>query len=173
MEEEINHIGDVEKINDVEKIDKVDKLDKIDDIDKKILMTLSKNGRSSFSYIADEVGLTDVAVKRRVEKLLDSGIISGIHAKINPKKMGLSYTVVFLVSVEAGKIQQAAIEIAEMKNVVEVFQIMGEKNLLVKIYAKDMDYAKNFADEFGRITGVISYSTNVVLDSFKKSFEFV
>ncbi|MCD6229881.1 MAG: Lrp/AsnC family transcriptional regulator [Candidatus Diapherotrites archaeon] len=142
----------------------------IDEIDKKILALLLTDGRASFSRIAEEVTLTDVAVKRRVEKMFDSGVISGIHAKINPKKLGFGYTVVFLVSVEAGKIQQAAVEIAEIQNVVEVFQVMGEKNLLVKIYAKDMDHAKKFADEFGRINGVISYSTNVVLDSFKESF---
>ena len=54
----------------------------MDDTNKDILRLLRKNGRMSFTEIGDQIGISRVAVKKRVEKLEDAGIIRGYKAII-------------------------------------------------------------------------------------------
>lgn len=52
----------------------------MDDTNKDILRLLRKNGRMSFTEIGNQLGISRVAVKKRVEKLEDAGIIRGYKA---------------------------------------------------------------------------------------------
>lgn len=54
----------------------------MDDTNKGILRLLKKNGRMSFTEIGDQIGISRVAVKKRVEKLEEAGIIRGYKAII-------------------------------------------------------------------------------------------
>ncbi len=54
----------------------------MDDTNKDILRLLRKNGRMSFTEIGNQLGISRVAVKKRVEKLEDAGIIRGYKAII-------------------------------------------------------------------------------------------
>ena len=60
-------------------------LDKIDHI---ILQKLLEDGRASFSAIARDTNLTDVAIKKRFESLKRKGIIKAISAELNYKVLG-------------------------------------------------------------------------------------
>jgi len=53
-------------------------LESLDKIDNKIISMLLEDGRTSFSAIAHEVNLTDVAIKKRFERLKRKGIINSI-----------------------------------------------------------------------------------------------
>ncbi|MBO5610759.1 MAG: Lrp/AsnC family transcriptional regulator [Eubacterium sp.] len=58
----------------------------MDDTNKDILRLLRKNGRMSFTEIGDQIGISRVAVKKRVEKLEEAGIIRGYKAIIYRKE---------------------------------------------------------------------------------------
>lgn len=60
----------------------------LDKIDHKILQFLIEDGRASFSHIAREVKLTDVAIKKRIERLRMRGIINSFSAELNLKALG-------------------------------------------------------------------------------------
>ncbi len=55
----------------------------MDAIDRQIIAHLRKSARSSFTTIGSEVGLSAPAVKRRVDRLEQDGIITGYHAAID------------------------------------------------------------------------------------------
>ena len=58
----------------------------MDDTNKDILRLLRKNGRMSFTEIGNQIGISRVAVKKRVEKLEEAGIIRGYKAIIYRKE---------------------------------------------------------------------------------------
>jgi len=58
----------------------------VDSIDREILHELSKNGRATLQSISEKVGISRVAIAKRLEKLIENNII-GIHAMINIKKL--------------------------------------------------------------------------------------
>lgn len=55
----------------------------MDNTDIKIINILQKNCKTSTREIGQQVGLTAPAVAERINRLKDSGVISGFHAKIN------------------------------------------------------------------------------------------
>jgi DNA-binding Lrp family transcriptional regulator len=61
---------------------------RMDAIDHRIVSCLAANARSSFAEIGGVVGLSAPAVKRRVDRLLDSGVLRGFTAVVNPAAMG-------------------------------------------------------------------------------------
>src|ERR1700723_3390985 len=60
----------------------------VDDIDARIVATLIRDARSSYAVIGNEVGLSAPAVKRRVDRLLSAGAITGFSARVDPAAMG-------------------------------------------------------------------------------------
>ena len=60
----------------------------IDDIDKKILSYLIKDAKASYNYIAQKIGVSNVAVYKRVDKLKERKVITGSSVNINLKTLG-------------------------------------------------------------------------------------
>jgi DNA-binding Lrp family transcriptional regulator len=61
---------------------------RVDAIDQHIVSRLVANARSSYADIGSVVGLSAPAVKRRVDKLLDSGVLRGFTAVVDPEALG-------------------------------------------------------------------------------------
>ena len=60
----------------------------VDDIDARIVAFLIRDARASYALIGGEVGLSAPAVKRRVDRLLAAGAITGFSARVDPAAMG-------------------------------------------------------------------------------------
>ena len=56
-----------------------------DELDRKIVTALMANARTSFAEIGAAVGLSSTAVKRRVDRLRETGVITGFTAKVDPR----------------------------------------------------------------------------------------
>jgi len=60
----------------------------LDDIDRALLDALTEDARASYAALGDRVGLSAPAVKRRVDRLVDRGIISGFTIVVDPQHRG-------------------------------------------------------------------------------------
>lgn len=60
----------------------------LDDIDRSLLDALTEDARASYAALGDRVGLSAPAVKRRVDRLVDRGIISGFTIVVDPQHRG-------------------------------------------------------------------------------------
>ena len=61
----------------------MEKLRQIDELDEKVLECLARDARATYAQIGDEVGLSAPAVKRRVDRLVDEGVIKGFTTVID------------------------------------------------------------------------------------------
>jgi len=61
---------------------------RVDSIDQRIVSQLVANARSSYAEIGKVVGLSAPAVKRRVDRLLDTGVLRGFTAVVDPEAIG-------------------------------------------------------------------------------------
>lgn len=59
-----------------------------DELDRKILTALMANARTSFAEIGTAIGLSSTAVKRRVDRLREAGVITGYTATVKPSALG-------------------------------------------------------------------------------------
>jgi len=141
----------------------------LDKIDHKILGLLLADGRASFSTIAHEVNLTDVAIKKRVERLKRRGIINSVSADLNLKALGYENPVFVQIRSELSKNRDVIKKLKELDYVLELYQVLGEYNIFAKLVIPDLDSAENFVDRLGTLDGVLDIKTLVVISEVKKS----
>lgn len=141
-------------------------LDKIDHV---ILQALLLDGRASFSAIARETNLTDVAIKKRVESLKRKGIISGVSVDLNYKVLGYENPIFVQMRCEVSKNKDVVKKLQGMDFVLELYQVLGEYNLILKLIVPNLESAEKFINQLGLIDGVIDLKTMVVLSELKKT----
>jgi len=83
----------------------------LDEKDKMIIDMLMRNSRTPITEIARRLGITDVAVKKRLEKLEREGVILGYTIKINPSKLGYESIAIVGLDVEPEHLLKAIDEI--------------------------------------------------------------
>ena len=97
----------------------------LDKIDHKIIQNLLEDGRASFSKMAKDVNLTDVAIKKRVESLKRKGVIASINASINLKVLGYENPIFVQIRTELSKNKDLIKKLNRMKTKFEGKE-MGE-----------------------------------------------
>ena len=141
-------------------------LDKIDHI---VLKALLEDGRASFSAIARETKLTDVAIKKRVESLKRRGVIDSISVDLNYKALGYENPIFVQIRSEVSKHKDIVKKLNEMDFVLELYQVLGEYNLIAKLIVPNLETAEKFISQLGLIDGIIDLKTMVVLSELKKA----
>ena len=141
----------------------------LDKIDHLILQALLADGRASFSAIARDSGLTDVAIKKRVESLKRRGIIDGVSVDLNYKVLGYENPIYVQMRCESSKTKDVVKKLSAMDFVLELYQILGEYSIILKLIVPNLESAEKFINQLGLIDGVIDLKTMVVLSELKKT----
>lgn len=146
----------------------------IDAIDRKILQKLAANARISNVDLADKVGLSPSACLRRVQELERREIISGYHARLNPRAMGKGFTAYVTVGLASHtRESQQAFEgaMAVASQAVECHNITGAVEYLLRVEVSDLAEYKQFHTEvLAAVPGVASIVSHVVMASPKDRF---
>jgi len=141
-------------------------LDRIDHI---IIKRLLEDGRASFSSLAKETNLTDVAIKKRFEGLRRKGIINSISAELNYKTLGFENPIFVQMRSEVSKNKDLTKKLNSFDFVVELYQVLGEYNLIAKLIVQDLESAEKIINQLGLLDGILDLKTLVVLSELKKS----
>jgi DNA-binding Lrp family transcriptional regulator len=101
----------------------------IDEMDRKIISILHLNGRTSYTDLAKEVGLSRVAVQTRINTLMENGTIERFACIVNPEKLGINVSAFFNVEVEPKYLMQVADTLAEEPEVTSLYHMTGPSKL--------------------------------------------
>ena len=80
----------------------------LSETDIRILEILQSEARTSYSAIARELGIAESTVRYRVDRLRETGVITGFLALLDPRKIGLEITAIALLKVDANEIVEAS-----------------------------------------------------------------
>ncbi|MDO8538183.1 MAG: Lrp/AsnC family transcriptional regulator, partial [archaeon] len=141
----------------------------LDKIDHKIIQALLEDGRASFSKMAKDVNLTDVAIKKRVEGLKRKGVIASINASINLKVLGYENPIFVQIRTELSKNRDLIKKLNALDYISELYQVLGEYNLIGKVTVPNLESAEKLINDLGMIDGILDIKTMVVLSELKKS----
>jgi DNA-binding Lrp family transcriptional regulator len=111
----------------------------MDTLDRKIVGCLLADGRATFAEIGDRVGLSAPAVKRRVDRLVDSGAVKGFTAVIDPAVLGWeteAYIEVYCKGTVSPEDLRRSLE--EVPEVVGACTVSGSADALVHVLASNM-----------------------------------
>lgn len=142
-------------------------LERLDDIDLQILSILQENGRTSNADLARKVKLSPPSVLQRVRKLEESGLITDYVAILNAQILGFGLMVLTKITLESHQektIEKFRESVTRLPNVLEVFQVSGDFDFLLKIRAANMaDYERIVRESVSPLPGVGRIESNFVL----------
>ena len=110
----------------------------LDDTSKAIIEELQHDGRRPYAAIGKSVGLSEAAVRQRVQRLIENGVMQ-IVAVTDPMQVGLFRTAMVGIRVE-GDLEEVADQIAEMDEADYVVVTAGSFDLLVEVTVEDDDH---------------------------------
>ena len=143
----------------------------LDEVSKRIIEQLQADGRRPYAAIGKAVGLSEAAVRQRVQRLLDQGVMQ-IVAVTDPLQVGFHRQAMIGVRAE-GDLQEVADRLAEMTEVDYVVITAGSFDLLVEAVCEDDDALLELVSTRIRaIAGVRSTETFVYLKLRKQLYNW-
>ncbi len=128
----------------------------MDSLDLEILKILKKDARTKYVKIAEAVGLTEGAVRRRTKKLVNEGLIRRFTVETSVELEG-----VVLIETEPTRTRDATTRIRKIAN--RVFEVSGGYDIAALIQAYTMDELNRKIDEIRRLPEVMNTNTLVKL----------
>ncbi len=134
-----------------------------------IIEALQRDGRQPYGAIAEAVGLSEAAVRRRVQRLRESGIMQ-IVAVTDPLQLGFTRQAMVGISVE-GDSRKVAEKLSAMQEVDYVVMCAGSFDILVEIVCEDDERLLHVLNDSVRsIPGVRATETFLYLKLAKQTY---
>ncbi|MBC7128586.1 MAG: Lrp/AsnC family transcriptional regulator [Thermoplasmatales archaeon] len=140
----------------------------LDEKDKKIIEILEKNARTPYTKIAKELGLSEGAIRKRVDNLEKNGIIKKYVAVVDPKKIGYNSIALLGVDVEPTKLLEVANEISKIDEAKNVSISTGDHMIMAEIWARDGRRLSELLTRIGKIDGIKRLCPAIILEKVKE-----
>jgi Lrp/AsnC family transcriptional regulator for asnA, asnC and gidA len=140
----------------------------LDDVSRAIIEQLQEDGRRPYARIAAAVGLSEAAVRQRVQRLLDTGVMQ-IVAVTDPMQVGFSRQAMIGVKVR-GDTRAVADALAAFDEVDYVVISAGSLDLLVEVVCTDDTQLLDTVSRIRAVDGVESTETFVYLGLRKQTY---
>ncbi len=143
----------------------------LDDVSKAIIEQLQRDGRAPYATIGKAVGLSEAAVRQRVQRMLDSGVMQ-VAAITNPMQLGFTRAAMIGINVE-GSMEAVAEQIAAMPEVDYVVITAGSFDIMCEVVCEnDEQLLGILQDRIRAITEVRSTEIFMYLKLLKQTYQW-
>ena len=143
-------------------------LEGLDALDQKIVRLLIENARISYSDIGQEVGISRVAVKARIQALEQRGIIEEYTTIINPQKISGAVSCYFEIETLPDTLAEVTETLKENEAITQVYRVTGKNKLHVHaVAASSEEMEKLIREVIDPLPGVVSCSCNIIVSRIK------
>jgi Lrp/AsnC family leucine-responsive transcriptional regulator len=138
----------------------------LDDIDRRLLDLLQDDCRTPLVRLGEQVGLSAPSVLERIKKLEAAGIVSGYHAVLDAKRLGLDITAfIGVITGHPAAISHFEQQVSAMDDVLECHHVTGEYTLLLKVKTANTSSLERLISRIRLLDGVVRTETLVVLST--------
>jgi Lrp/AsnC family transcriptional regulator for asnA, asnC and gidA len=142
---------------------------RLDDLSKRIVEQLQEDGRRSYASIAAAVGLSEAAVRQRVRKLLDAGVMQ-IVAVTDPLMLGFRRQAMIGITAE-GNLEEIAARLSALAQIDYVVICAGSFDLIIELVCEDDEQLISIVNNQVRaIEGIRGTETFMYLRLAKQSY---
>ena len=143
-------------------------LDGLDDLDKKILERLIKNARISYSQIGEEIGISRVAVKMRVQALEKRGIIEEYTTIVNPDKISGALSYYFEIGVKPQYLEEVIDILNKQATITQIYRTTGSSHLHVHAIASSSEEMESLIhDIIDKLPGLKNCNSYMIVSRIK------
>jgi Lrp/AsnC family transcriptional regulator for asnA, asnC and gidA len=144
-------------------------MSELDEIDRAILKFLRENSRMSMQEMSRLSDIPDATIQFRLKRLKANDIIESFTIKVDPAAIGLNVMAIVLVQTEADKHDETKMDLAKLPEIIEVYAVLGEYDLLVKVLSKSLeDLNALINDKIRTIEGIEDILEMVVVERIKE-----
>ncbi len=142
---------------------------RLDEVDRGIIAALRKDGRASWSAIAAELGMTEGAIRLRVKRLMESGVLQ-VGGRVNPEVLEDHQVAWVGIKVkESGTLEECARLVAGLPEVLSVAIASGRYDLIAEILIPSNHGLIRFlAESLSGVAGLQSTETFLMLKTYNK-----
>lgn len=145
----------------------------LDEFDRKVIAILGRDGRMTYTELAQRVGLSKTPCQQRVKRLVDSGLITGFRAIVDPAKLGLdhvAFTEVKLSDTREEALRRFNDAVRQIPEVEECHMIASSFDYLLKVRTPDIRrYRIVLGEKISSLPHVASTSTFVAMETICES----
>ena len=140
----------------------------MDETDSAIIHSLVKNARITISKMSQEIDVPDATISHRLKRL-ERTVIKGYTVTLDPQAIGLEMTAIIIIQTETEKHSAVKIALSKLEEVSEVYSVSGEYDLLIKLWAHDMEELNHVINSKIRsIDGVDDLTEMIVMERVKE-----
>jgi Lrp/AsnC family leucine-responsive transcriptional regulator len=137
-----------------------------DDIDIRILGLLQEDCRTPLARLGEQVGLSAPAVLERIKKLEVAGVITGYHAIVDGRRIGLDVTAfIGVITSDPDSIDHFERQVRALEDVLECHHVTGAYTFLLKVKTPSTSTLERLISQIRSIDGVARTETTVVLST--------
>jgi DNA-binding Lrp family transcriptional regulator len=125
-----------------------------DPLDARVLLALNAQPRATTLALAETTGVSRNTVQARLTRLDDRGVLRSFEHRIDPAALGYPLTAFITIIVRQQQLDEVGEALAQVPEVLEVFGLSGQADLLARVVATD-------ADDLYRIAGQILATSGV------------
>jgi len=133
----------------------------------KLIELLSKNSRLSYVRLATIFGVSETAVRKRIAKLMENGIIKKFTIEIDPKKLG--FEIIALIGIDTTPQDYMFVieKLKRMREIRELYSSTGDHMLMLKVWMRNSEELSKFLHKIRKIKGVTRICPAIILERLK------
>jgi Lrp/AsnC family transcriptional regulator for asnA, asnC and gidA len=144
----------------------------MDDLDRLILRALQEDGRTPFTRIARQAGVSESTVRGRYRALVEAGVVRTVGI-VDPHALGFQAPAIISLSVEPGRVDAVATTIAALPEVSYLVMTLGARDLVVEVFCRDIAHLTHLLTSvIQEIPGVRAVETAMIARSYKLSYRW-
>jgi Lrp/AsnC family leucine-responsive transcriptional regulator len=138
------------------------------DVDRALMAVLARDGRASYTELAERVGLSVSAVHQRVRRLEQRGLITGYRATLDAKQLGLPLTAfVSITPADVAQNDEAPTLLAHLDAIEECHAVAGVESYILKVRVASPDALETLLKEIRAAANVTTRTTVVLSTSYE------
>ncbi len=135
--------------------------------EQELLDILKENCRMPFTQIAKKFGVTEAAIRKRVAKLEEKGVITCYTIELNQKKLGKEINALIGVDAKPEKLMEVLDRLKKKKEIEKLYSTTGDHMIMMEMHFKTMDDLYKYIQKLEREKGITKVCPAIILERIK------
>jgi len=145
------------------------RIHEVDKLDRKILLILQEDSRKSYLEMARQLKLSETAVRSRVKKLVENGVIKKFTTIVDWEKVGKTTQAVICLNIGGEMGPVVGSQLVDISEITDIYTVTGDIDLILKVICDDTNHLERIIEKLRSYDFIERTITYVVLRRVKEN----